>query len=217
MIETSNKNSNKTGSENKREVVEKLRGFTTPELCDGMGLFRSMDYHIRHRAGAERIVGTAFTVDVPAGEGGLIADAILELQEGDVMVIAGKGHCASSYWGDHRSICARLMKAEAVVIDGSCRDIEGCEEADFPLFARGITCGTGTKTGEGRIGVPVECGGVTVNPGDYIVGDRNGVVVIRPEEVEEVMERALDKRTRQEKTIRLMQETGRVITKVLKA
>lgn len=217
MIETSNKNSNKTGSENKREVVEKLRGFTTPELCDGMGLFRSMDYHIRHRAGAERIVGTAFTVDVPAGEGGLIADAILELQEGDVMVIAGKGHCASSYWGDHRSICARLMKAEAVVIDGSCRDIEGCEEADFPLFARGITCGTGTKTGEGRIGLPVECGGVTVNPGDYIVGDRNGVVVIRPEEVEEVMERALDKRTRQEKTIRLMQETGRVITKVLKA
>lgn len=209
--------SNRISSENKRETIEKLRGFTTPELCDGMGLFRSMDYHIKHRAGAERFVGTAFTVDVPAGEGGIVADAILELQEGDVMVIAGKGHCASSYWGDHRSICAKLMKAEAVVIDGACRDIEGCEEADFPMFARGITCGTGTKTGEGRIGVPVECGGVTVNPGDFIVGDRNGVVVLRPEEVERVLEKALDKRTRQEKTIRLMQETGRVITKVLKS
>ena len=193
--------SNRISSENKRETIEKLRGFTTPELCDGMGLFRSMDYHIKHRAGAERFVGTAFTVDVPAGEGGIVADAILELQEGDVMVIAGKGHCASSYWGDHRSICAKLMKAEAVVIDGACRDIEGCEEADFPMFARGITCGTGTKTGEGRIGVPVECGGVTV----------------KPEEVERVLEKALDKRTRQEKTIRLMQETGRVITKVLKS
>ena len=87
-----------------RQLIAKLRGFTTPELCDGMGNFRAMDYHIRHRAGAQKIAGTAFTVDVPAGEGGIIADAILELSEGDVMVIAGKGNCASSYWGDHRSI-----------------------------------------------------------------------------------------------------------------
>ena len=199
-----------------RVLIERLRGFTTPELCDGMGVYRSMDYHIKPRAGREKIAGTAFTVDVPCGEGGIIADAILQLKEGDVMVISGKGNCASSYWGDHRSICAKLMKAEAVVIDGACRDIEGCEEADFPLFARGITCGTAGKSGEGRIGVPVSCGGVTVHPGDLVVGDRNGVVVLRPEEAEASMDAALDKRLRQEETIRLMRETGKVLTKVRK-
>ena len=203
-------------NENKKEIIAKLRGFSTPELCDGMGAFRAMDYHIKPRAGREKIAGTAFTVDVPNGEGGIIADAILQLSEGDVLVVAGKGCCACSYWGDHRSICAKLMKAEAVVIDGAMRDIEGCEEADFPVFAAGITCGTAGKTGEGQIGVPVTCGGVTVNPGDFIVGDRNGGVVLRPEEAETGMENALDKRRRQEETIRIMRENGKVITKVLK-
>ncbi|MCR5809840.1 MAG: RraA family protein [Lachnospiraceae bacterium] len=206
----------KLTQEETRALVEKLRGFTTPELCDGMGVYRSMDYHIKPRAGREKIVGTAFTVDVPSGEGGIIADAILQLKEGDVMVIAGKGNCASSYWGDHRSICAKLMQAEAVIIDGACRDIEGCEEADFPLFARGITCGTAGKSGEGRIGVTVSCGGVSVSPGDLVVGDRNGVVVLRPEEAEAVMDAALDKRLRQEETIRIMRETGKILTKVIK-
>ncbi len=199
-----------------KELIEKLRGFTTPELCDGMGVYRAMDYHIKPRAGREKIAGTAVTVDVPSGEGGIIADAILQLREGDVLVIAGKGCCACSYWGDHRSICAKLMKAEAVVIDGACRDIEGCEEADFPLFAAGITCGTAGKSGAGKINVPVSCGGVTVEPGDLIVGDRNGVVVLKPGEAEAVMERALDKRQRQEATISAMQSTGQVITKIFK-
>lgn len=206
----------KLTQEETRALVEKLRGFTTPELCDGMGVYRSMDYHIKPRAGKEKIVGTAFTVDVPSGEGGIIADAILQLKEGDVMVIAGKGNCASSYWGDHRSICAKLMKAEAVIIDGACRDIEGCEEADFPLFARGITCGTAGKSGAGRIGVTVSCGGVSVSPGDLVVGDRNGVVVLRPEEAEAVMDAALDKRLRQDETIRIMRETGKILTKIIK-
>lgn len=206
----------KLTQEETRALVEKLRGFTTPELCDGMGVYRSMDYHIKPRAGREKIVGTAFTVDVPSGEGGIIADAILQLKEGDVMVIAGKGNCASSYWGDHRSICAKLMKAEAVIIDGACRDIEGCEEADFPLFARGITCGTAGKSGAGRIGVTVSCGGVSVSPGDLVVGDRNGVVVLRPEEAEAVMDAALDKRLRQDETIRIMRETGEILTKIIK-
>lgn len=206
----------KLTQEETRALVEKLRGFTTPELCDGMGVYRSMDYHIKPRAGKDKIVGTAFTVDVPSGEGGIIADAILQLKEGDVMVIAGKGNCASSYWGDHRSICAKLMKAEAVIIDGACRDIEGCEEADFPLFSRGITCGTAGKSGEGRIGVTVSCGGVSVNPGDLVVGDRNGVVVLHPEEAEAVMDAALDKRLRQDETIRIMRETGKILTKIIK-
>lgn len=204
-------------SEATRDLIAKLRGFTTPELCDGAEVYHVMDHHISHRVGKSRVVGTAVTVDVPSGEGGLVADAILQLEEGDVLVVSGKGNCACSYWGDHRSICAAMMKAEAVVIDGAFRDIDGCEEAGFPIFARGLTCGTAQKSGEGKINVPVSCGGVTVYPGDFIIGDRNGVCVLRPEEAEAVMERAMDKRTRQEATIEEMKRTGRVLTKVKRA
>lgn len=105
-----------------KELIERLRAFTTPELCDGAGLYHSMDYQIKPWIGRTKIVGPAVTVDVPRGEGDIVADAILELEEGDVLVVAGKGNCDCSYWGDHRSICAVMMKAEGVVIDGAFRD-----------------------------------------------------------------------------------------------
>lgn len=198
----------------KKAVVERLREFTTPELCDGAGLYHAMDYRIKPRVGKTKIAGMAVTVDVPAGEGDLVADAILELQEGDVLVVAGKGSCDCSYWGDYRSICAALRNAEAVVIDGAYRDHEGCETIGFSVFAKGLTCGTAAKNGTGAINVPVSCGGVCVHPGDFIVGDVNGVCVLRPEEAESVMERARKKRDRQNQAVMEMKKSGIVIPKL---
>jgi len=197
-----------------KDLIERLKEFTVPELCDGAGLYHSMDYRIKPQIGRTRIVGPALPVDVPSGEGGIVADAILFLQEGDVLVVAGKGNCACSYWGDHRSLCAQMKKAAGVVIDGAFRDLEGCEEVGFPIYAKGLTCGTAGKSGAGAIGVTVSCGGVTVHPGDLIAADVNGVCVIRPEEAEEIMERALRKREAQGRVIAEMKRTGKVIPKV---
>ena len=199
-----------------KDLIERLRAFTTPELCDGAGLYHSMDYRIKPWIGRKKIVGPAVTVDVPSGEGSIVADAILALEEGDVLVIAGKGNCDCSYWGDHRSICANLMKAEGVVIDGAFRDLEGCEEAGFPVYAKGLTCGTAAKSGAGAINVPVSCGGVCVRPGDIVIGDANGVCVLTREEAEGVIERALKKIENQRYTIAEMERTGEVYTKLLK-
>ncbi|WP_432630939.1 RraA family protein [Brotaphodocola sp.] len=196
------------------ELVRHLREFTTPELCDGAGLYHSMSYQIKQRIGRKKIVGPAVTVDVPSGEGAIVADAILKLEPGSVLVVAGKGNCDCSYWGDHRSICADMMGAEGVVIDGAFRDLEDCERAGFPIYAKGLTCGTAAKSGAGAINVPVSCGGVCVNPGDLIIGDVNGVCVLRPDEAEAVMERAMKKRILQEKVIQEMRQTGVVNPKV---
>lgn len=195
-------------------LIEKLKGFTTPELCDGAGLYHSMDYRIKPQIGVEKIVGKAVTVDVPSGEGSLVADAILHLQPGDILVVGGHGNCDCSYWGDHRSICAKLMGAAGVVIDGAFRDVEGCREAGFPIFAKGLTCGTAGKSGVGAINVPISCGGVAVHPGDYIVADANGVCVLRPEECEPAMHKALIKRQAQEAVIAQMLATGIVNPKI---
>ncbi len=118
--------------------------------------------------------------------------------------------------GDHRSICAGLLKAEGVVIDGAFRDLEGCEESGFPVYAKGLTCGTAAKSGAGSINVPVSCGGVSVKPGDIVIGDVNGVCVISQEEAEAVIERALKKIEIQQYTLAEMNHTGKVFTKMLK-
>ena len=200
--------------EKERELFERLREFTVPELCDGAGVFSAMDYHIKPWIGRTKIVGRALTVKVPAGEGAIVSRAIELAGEGDVIVIAGQGVCQCSYWGDHRSLCARLQGAAGVVIDGAFRDLEGCEEAGFPVFARALTCGTAQKTGEGQINVPVSCAGVAVNPGDFIVGDVNGVCVIPRDQAETVLERAAKKVAAQKRTAEEMERTGKAITRI---
>ena len=200
--------------EKERELFERLREFTVPELCDGAGVFSAMDYHIKPWIGRTKIVGRALTVKVPAGEGAIVSRAIELAGEGDVIVIAGQGVCQCSYWGDHRSLCARLQGAAGVVIDGAFRDLEGCEEAGFPIFARALTCGTAQKTGEGQINVPVSCAGVAVNPGDFIVGDVNGVCVIPRDQAETVLERAAKKVAAQKRAAEEMERTGKAVTRI---
>ena len=200
--------------EKERELFERLREFTVPELCDGAGVFSAMDYHVKPWIGRTKIVGRALTVKVPAGEGAIVSRAIELAGDGDVIVIAGQGICQCSYWGDHRSLCARLQGAAGVVIDGAFRDLEGCEEAGFPVFARALTCGTAQKTGEGQINVPVSCAGVAVNPGDFIVGDVNGVCVIPRDQAETVLERAAKKVAAQKRAAEEMERTGKAVTRI---
>lgn len=199
------------------QLVEELRQFSTSELCDGVGVgkYQTMDYHIRQMVTDKKIVGPAYTVKTPIGISGLVPDGILQIRKGEVMVIAGKGYCQGSYWGDHRSICAAMKGVEGVVIDGAFRDLEGCREAGMPIYARAVTPGSAGKEALGELNVPVMCGGVMVCPGDLIVADCNGVLVLKPEEVEGVMERARKKIQAEEETIRQMKETGEILPRVI--
>ncbi len=197
--------------------MTEIKNYSTAELSDGIGEESAvMDAGIKPMAGRNKIAGVAFTVSVPKGEGGIIATAIEQLKKGEVLVIAGGGSITSSYWGDHRSYCAKMMQAEGVVIDGAFRDIEECEEIGFPVFAKGVHPKTATKTGEGQMQIPVECGGVTVKPGDIIVGDRNGVIVIPPKSVSKAIEGAREKVAAQQYTMELMKSSGKVIGKIIR-
>ncbi len=200
-----------------KELIEKLKTFDVPELCDGMKEPRIMTYAIKPVTSLKRFAGTAVTVDIPAGTAGLVPDAISCLQEGDVLVIAAKGYPERGTWGDYRSICAKMKGAAAVVTDGACRDVRGLEEAGFPVFARAVCAASSSQEREGEINVPVECGGVPVRPGDLVIGDENGVIVLHPEEAEAVMEKAYAKRLRQEKAVRHMEQTNEVLVRIPKA
>lgn len=185
-----------------KELVERLKTFTTPELCDGLGLFHAMHHSVKPLFGEGVVAGPAVTVDLPTGESKLVPDVIEKLAPGDVLVIAARGNCESASWGDFRSHLAARKRAAAVVIDGAARDLRGMREVGLPVFARGLCPGAAQKTGQGAYNVPVSCAGVVVQPGDIVVGDENGVIVMHPEEAEAAMSRALQKRNRESEQIR---------------
>lgn len=175
------------------QIITDLRNFSTPELCDGMDNPKVLPYEIMRKVTNHKIVGPAFTVEVPDGVSGIIPEAIAACKKGDVLVIAGKGNCSKSYWGDFRSFCAKSREIEGVVIDGAFRDIDGCENEGIPIFARAIVPRSAEKAAVGKLNVPIICGDVEIHPGDLIVGDENGVIVFSPENAKDIMERSKKK------------------------
>lgn len=98
-----------------------------------------------------------------------------------------------------------------MVIDGAFRDIDGNEEIGFPIYARAVTCGCSTKNSHGEVNVPISCGGVAVHPGDIIVGDRNGVVVVPLAFAEQIIASAQEKAERVERLKAEIRASGKVI------
>jgi regulator of RNase E activity RraA len=114
--------------------------------------------------------------------------AIAAAEPGDVVVVDSGGRSDVSSWGDILSTASKLRGLSGVVVDGACRDVDGCQAVGFPVYARGVV----PMTARGRIvedafNVPVQCGGVAVHPGDWLIADGSGVVFIPQDRVEEVL------------------------------
>ncbi len=161
-----------------RAILEELLSYEVAWIGDAMGR-NLMDPEIRCvYPGVHRIAGPAVTVSVPPGDFLMISGALNETREGDVLVIDGRGDTSRAVWGEYFSAWAQGMGVKAVVIDGAARDAGGIEALGYPVFARATTPRQPTLNGPGEINVPVSCGGVCVHPGDIVVGDREGLVVI---------------------------------------
>lgn len=194
-----------------KALVDRLNAFTAPELSDGAPIYNAMDYHIKPMVTTQKIIGPAITLRLTLGDSLLVTKALSLAKPGDVLVVDGKGSGNNALWGDHRSQVAKMRGLSGVVLDGAFRDIDSNERIGFPIYARAVTCGTSTKNSHGEINVPICCGGVIVNPGDIIVGDRNGVVVVPLEFAEEIIAGAQDKLEKMRKLEKEVEETGKVI------
>ncbi len=137
-----------------------------------------------------RFAGQAFTVRMlPVGQThGSVGDYIDDVAPGQVVVIDNQGRCDATVWGDILTWVASRNGVAGTVIDGVCRDTDRCVELNYPVFARGHTM----RTGKDRVtadayNVPVQISNIRVNPGDWLVGDADGVVVIPAERAVEVL------------------------------
>lgn len=192
-------------------LLERIAKYSAPELCDGMIVYNAMDYHIKPMVTTKKIVGQAVTLKLLLGDSLLVTRALSLCKPGDVLVIDGRGSGNNALWGDHRSLVAKHLGLSGVVMDGAFRDIEENEEIGFPIYARAVTAGSSTKNSNGEVNVPIVCGGVTVRPGDIIVGDRNGVAVVPIEYAEQIMAGAQDKVDKMERLTAEIEATGKVI------
>jgi RraA family protein len=164
--------------------------FPTPDISDLLNRLYALDPQIRCLTGAgHRVCGPACTVKVFPGDNLMVHKALDVIEPGDVIIVDAGGSTLNAVLGDLISTKAKHRGAAGVVIDGLVRDLPNIRELDFPVYARGTTPIGPLHRGPGEINYPICCGGVVVNPGDLVVGDATGVVVVPQDIAEELLGR----------------------------
>ncbi|KGX90425.1 RraA family protein [Pontibacillus marinus] len=192
------------------ELIKRAKHLNTTLISDAMGCTGSMDYKIKPVASGMKVVGTAITVSMRPGDNLFLHHAIHSGKEGYVLVADGKGHTQNAYLGELMARAAKAKGCEGIIIDGLVRDKDALTELAFPIFAKGYIPNGPFKDGPGEFNTPISCGGVPVQPGDLIMGDEDGVVVVPEDKIETTLSKAEKKLEYEEvrlKTIREYEES----------
>lgn len=181
------------------ELVNQFKNIPTTCISDALQGLTNMDVSIKPLKEEYKMVGRAFTVKVPVGDNLLVLKAMKEAKPGDVLVIDIQGDTTRAIAGDFVLGMAQTLGITGVVTNGVIRDIQGIKALHFPVFCQGTTLAAGGKAGFGDLNIPISLGGTTVHPGDIIVGDADGVVVVPQNLAEEALTKSLEKLAKDEK------------------
>jgi 4-hydroxy-4-methyl-2-oxoglutarate aldolase len=175
------------------DVIGKLRSLGSATVYEAQGAKGAFDSGIKPIAPTMHLAGRALTIDMRPADNLMLHYAMLKARPGDVLVVDAKGFLEAGPWGDVFTEQALATGLAGLVIDGAVRDSQTIIDMNFPVFCRGLSIkGTG-KNQPGEINVPITIAGVTVHPGDIIVGDRDGLVVVAAHEVEAVLKLAQER------------------------
>lgn len=174
-----------------KSLIEKFQGLPSSNIGDIMNRL----YCLRglRPMNSNPLCGCAFTVKVPQGDNLMIHYALDLAQPGDIICVDGEGDIEHALAGEMMLNHAVKRGIGGWVIDGSLRDSNALRKATIPIFCRNITPQGPYKNGPGEINVPISCGGQVVFPGDILVGDDDGVVVVRPDQADTIASMAREK------------------------
>jgi 3-hexulose-6-phosphate synthase/6-phospho-3-hexuloisomerase len=194
------------------EIREMLMQVSTPNISDAMHREKAMqDVYPLVR---KKIVGKAITVSTMDGDWAKSVEAIDLAEKGDVLVIKCSGD-SMAVWGELATRSCINKGIEGVIVDGAVRDVDDIRALSYPVFAKREVPNAGEPKGFGEINVKVVCGGVEVNPGDWIVADENGVMVVPKQRAYEIAKRALEVKKHEERIRGEIEEKRRTLAEII--
>lgn len=171
------------------ELVSRLLACRSCDLSDAMNRAGTMVGIRPVYLPLPRIAGPAVTVSVPAGGISMVKMGIHQSRQGDVLVVSAQGDTTYAMVGGNISLGMQARGVRGLIIDGAVRDVSELRDLAFPTFARGVaSAAADLGAPRGEVNVPIACGGVVVNPGDIVVADEDGVVVIPPSSADEILD-----------------------------
>jgi len=173
-----------------KALVDRYRAVPAAVIGDAVHRLQAFAAGFTAYGGRKKFAGPAFTVRVRPGDNLFVHRALDLASPGDVIVVDAGAALNTAIIGSMMSRYARTRGIEAIVIDGAIRDVDELEAMDFAVVARGATPNGPHKSGPGEIGFPIAAGGLSIAPGDLLVGDRDGVVLIPRAEAAKVIDMA---------------------------
>lgn len=166
-----------------RKLVDLFKGMPVANIDDCMNRTAAVDPRIKP-LNKTPLLGPAFTVKVPEGDNLMFHKSMDMAKPGDVIVIDAGGDINRSIFGELMITYCKSRGIAGVIVDGSVRDADELAEMDIAIYAKGVTPNGPYKNGPGEINTTISFGGKVIRPGDIIVGDGDGIVVIKPEDAE---------------------------------
>lgn len=195
-------------------LIDALGQQATATLYEAAGQRGAMDAGIRATSPGLRLCGPALTVRCQPADNLTLHTALSVAEPGDVIVADVADFVEAGHWGEVLTVAAQARGVAGLVINGGVRDVEPCRHRAFPVFARSVSMKAAVKQVVGTINHPIVCGGVTVGPGDLVVADDDGVVVIAQDEAETVL-RAAQAREQREAEIMSRLAAGELTLDIL--
>lgn len=174
-------------------IISRMEKIGSSIFADVMEMNNVMNYAIKPVNFTKPLIGRARTVDLAPGDNLFLHHAIYQAEPGEILIVDGKGFTNAAYLGELMAGAAEALHIQGIVIDGFVRDHRELRDSTIQIYAKGFVPAGPSKEGPGSLDNIISCAGTIVSPGDYVVGDEDGVVIIPQQKVEEILQKAEQK------------------------